>query len=574
MESTVEANLGRYPFTPAPRAAVALSRGCGRQCLGRALSVCALLISGCFLSGCGESSQEPGETAAPVEKIPTPSEAPAEEDLGPPKRLFAKRFVVKVRKGPGRDTPRIGYLRGGVVMQATSAEPVEGPGCRRGWWQLTTGGYVCNRRDVIAFLGDRLPAVRAAQPDRERPLPYVYAVARRNHIPVYKRLPNDTEAAIHEGYKVPGHVLVDGVLVPQSQAPQAPPSPDEGTPAGLGQGVSAAEAKPEAKPDTLPADANLSDHGLAVSGDGAEVAEEPEGPPTLDSLLATEDETVLLRRMLRGFFVSLDREFEVGRRRYYRSQQNEYIPASALMEVEGSDFSGVSLTDGRNLPIAYVVDRRARRFEQRGTRPPRATGPATRRFVFETKSDETHGRTRYLGPGDGSLYRERDLVVIEAQARPEGVGEHEKWIDVDLTRQSLVAYEGNNPIFATLISSGRIRRENVPELDHRTPTGLFRVSAKHLTHQMDGDNAIDGPYSIQDVPYVQYFQLAFAIHTAFWHDRFGRPKSHGCVNMSPADARWLFGWTDPPLPHGWHGAYPSEQVPGTWIHIHGETPKG
>jgi lipoprotein-anchoring transpeptidase ErfK/SrfK len=91
---------------------------------------------------------------------------------------------------------------------------------------------------------------------------------------------------------------------------------------------------------------------------------------------------------------------------------------------------------------------------------------------------------------------------------------------------------------------------------------------------MDGDHAIDGPYSIDDVPYVMYFQLAYAFHSAFWHDRFGRPKSHGCVNMSPRDARWFFGWATPRLPVGWHGAYPLEGQPQTWVHTHGETPKG
>ena len=65
-----------------------------------------------------------------------------------------------------------------------------------------------------------------------------------------------------------------------------------------------------------------------------------------------------------------------------------------------------------------------------------------------------------------------------------------------------------------------------------------------------------------------------SFHSAFWHNLFGRPKSHGCINMSPADARWLFNWAGPPLPEGWHGAYPDEDTPGTLVRIRGETPTG
>jgi lipoprotein-anchoring transpeptidase ErfK/SrfK len=98
------------------------------------------------------------------------------------------------------------------------------------------------------------------------------------------------------------------------------------------------------------------------------------------------------------------------------------------------------------------------------------------------------------------------------------------------------------------------------------------VKSKHLTDTMDGDTAVDGPYSVDDVPYVMYFELAYALHSAFWHNGFGIPRSHGCVNLAPLDARRVFEWADPPLPEGWHSAYPTAETPGTWIHVHGETP--
>ena len=153
----------------------------------------------------------------------------------------------------------------------------------------------------------------------------------------------------------------------------------------------------------------------------------------------------------------------------------------------------------------------------------------------------------------------------------------EKWIDVDLTNQSLVAYEGARPIYATLISSGRVLDEDDPLKNFATPTGSFRLTSKHLTATMDGDHALDGPYSIEDVPYVMYFQLAYALHSAFWHDSFGRPRSHGCINLAPDDARFIFNWATPELPKGWHGVYPQEgkgdELLGTRLYIRGEAPK-
>ncbi|HEX7672087.1 MAG TPA: L,D-transpeptidase, partial [Polyangiaceae bacterium] len=70
---------------------------------------------------------------------------------------------------------------------------------------------------------------------------------------------------------------------------------------------------------------------------------------------------------------------------------------------------------------------------------------------------------------------------------------------------------------------------------------------------------------LRDVPYVQYFKEGYALHAAYWHDAFGTPRSHGCVNLSPLDARWLFSWTEPSVPSAWHGAMSNH---GTLVSIH------
>jgi hypothetical protein len=135
---------------------------------------------------------------------------------------------------------------------------------------------------------------------------------------------------------------------------------------------------------------------------------------------------------------------------------------------------------------------------------------------------------------------------------------NDQWIDVDLGEQVLVAYRGHRAVFATLISSGR---------GHPTPRGNYPVWAKVATTTMDNQSYEDDPYMVQGVPWVMLFQAHNALHGAYWHNQFGNRKSHGCVNLAPYDARWLFEWTGPMLPHGWTGFLPSDLRRSTIVHV-------
>lgn len=119
----------------------------------------------------------------------------------------------------------------------------------------------------------------------------------------------------------------------------------------------------------------------------------------------------------------------------------------------------------------------------------------------------------------------------------------ERWIDVNLSTQTLVAYEGTTPVFTTLISSG------LPQ--YATVVGEFRIWLRYESQDMNG-YAIGYDYYTPDVPYVQYFYKGFAIHGAYWHNNFGTPMSHGCVNVTPADAAWLYNFA----------------TNGTWVKVH------
>jgi hypothetical protein len=154
---------------------------------------------------------------------------------------------------------------------------------------------------------------------------------------------------------------------------------------------------------------------------------------------------------------------------------------------------------------------------------------------------------------------------------PKDLAPDEKWIDVNLSTQSIVAFEGERPVFATIISSGR-HNDDDPAKDHRTVQGTFRVTEKHIAATMEADTASDGPYKIEDVPWIMYFEGSYALHGAFWHSSFGKERSHGCVNMQPIDAKAVFAWTGPALPSGWHGVKSTDKNPGTRVIVH-EDPK-
>src|SRR5439155_445848 len=120
----------------------------------------------------------------------------------------------------------------------------------------------------------------------------------------------------------------------------------------------------------------------------------------------------------------------------------------------------------------------------------------------------------------------------------------EKWIDVDADQQILIAYEGDAPVFVTLVSTG---------IHHSTPTGIYRVRGKDLRTRMQNPAEIPDAagWNVADVPYSMRFRKNFALHGAYWHDGFGRERSQGCVNLSPADARRLYDWVLPAAPPGW-----------------------
>ncbi len=133
------------------------------------------------------------------------------------------------------------------------------------------------------------------------------------------------------------------------------------------------------------------------------------------------------------------------------------------------------------------------------------------------------------------LIPDEDLAPISPHVPPEY-----KTIDVNLTDQTLVAYEYGVPVWGHTISSG-VR-------DHPTPEGIHYIWDKRISEHMVADTASDDPdyYDLPGVPFVCYFTDDWvATHGTYWHNDYGRPRSHGCVNLPPDAARWLWRWTTP-----------------------------
>ncbi|MDJ0620391.1 MAG: L,D-transpeptidase [Calothrix sp. MO_192.B10] len=103
------------------------------------------------------------------------------------------------------------------------------------------------------------------------------------------------------------------------------------------------------------------------------------------------------------------------------------------------------------------------------------------------------------------------------------------WIQINLSRQRLIAWKGKKPVYAVIVSTGK---KETP-----TRTGIFRVKTKLRKTRMKGED-----YDVPDVPHTMYYQGGYAIHGAYWHRRFGTPVSHGCVNVAPDHAKWLYKW--------------------------------
>ncbi len=189
----------------------------------------------------------------------------------------------------------------------------------------------------------------------------------------------------------------------------------------------------------------------------------------------------------------------------------------------------------------------------------------TGRLAFQTTvvvdDPPTHKRGMNFYPlHDGSGWVDAKAIRRYIPAEPLAeVGPTDVWVDVEVSQQTLTLFRGTTPIFHTVISSGTATNP--------TPLGIYRMESKLALTDMRSKPGDDDAYHVEAVPWAMYFDGRFALHGAYWHNRFGNRVSHGCVNLSPKDAKRVFEALDPALPGGWISVYEHEDDLGALVRV-------
>ncbi|HEV8245483.1 MAG TPA: L,D-transpeptidase [Polyangiaceae bacterium] len=261
----------------------------------------------------------------------------------------------------------------------------------------------------------------------------------------------------------------------------------------------------------------------------------------------------------------------------------KFVRAADLEAAESTSFSGALLDKDVKLPLAWVVKRGVRAWKLDGT------------FVKKHDLLDYHARLeltgrfrtvdgeKYWAVSDGRWVRHKDVTLALPRSKfPDFAKEGVKWIDLSIITSVLIAYEGKQPILATLASVARpiegdpglVSAEVIPAAAVARPAdtaakpspnalGTFEVRAKHVTLVGANPREQGESYELYDVPWVLELSSGRKLYGAYWHDRFGVEHGGGNVELAPADAQRLFSWVTPALPSGFHGFSPAQIKDGT-----------
>jgi hypothetical protein len=563
--------------------------------------------------------------------VPTSTVDHGELDTLAPKdspQIGSLVIAATVYKLPDTGSRKLGYVRlGGTVPR--DPEPVKGRGCKGDWYRVYPMGHVCTDEASID-MNHALLRAAGRRPDLSKPMPYKYGFVRATS-PQYLRAPSKSEQeksefklAEHLEWFQQNHAEVQKVIPGANDVPldaRGAALPGSKLPPGFRPSTSLSENElfgGHTPDDPLPwwleggrKIPNVSGYNVPEYAVFADRVRRKTGLSLVGAFNTESD------GMSRRFAVTVDMRL---------------VPTTKLKPDTGSPFHGVTLSDKLTLPLGWVNTQSARTFKlikgKDEARPDEAL-PFRAVIPLSGKARIKGGDRFYQTAKDKTVWvRAADLAVAEAPpALPPVADKGDKWIDISVKQQALVLYEGKKPVYATLISSGRDRLGD-PKTTLSTPRGSFRLTSKHIAAAMDseenssvsgGSRSHSGPtatasaatverlksadakgeklsaddarrlanvkkgrdpeygittrrgasdFELRDVPWIQYFAAGYALHGAYWHDVFGTARSHGCVNLAPIDARYVFFWTDPPVPAGWHGInVGSDMGEGTAVEI-------
>ena len=183
-----------------------------------------------------------------------------------------------------------------------------------------------------------------------------------------------------------------------------------------------------------------------------------------------------------------------------------------------------------------------------------------RRRILEIELSEDNAEWVKIPMGDVDGFVQRSaLRVWESVDKPDGIEEDEVWIDADVSSQMFSVFVGDDLLFTTLMSTAK--------KGHSTPLGTYQIYDKAVGWDLGSKEGSDDAYYMEDVPFVMHYYPRYAIHSAFWHDNFGEPASHGCINLSPKDAWTVYQLVSPDMPDGWQYIKQHKEDPGTVVRI-------
>jgi hypothetical protein len=261
-----------------------------------------------------------------------------------------------------------------------------------------------------------------------------------------------------------------------------------------------------------------------------------------------------------------------------------WVPKDRVALYPRVTFHGLKLGQDAKLPLAFFRGEDRPKYEKQTDGTLKPTGEKFPRlsYVELTGAELVVDGLTYLETRDrGRFVAKRDAVVPTPQPQtPWGANVNQEnttgrappgrrtWMEVSVLGGWLIAYEGTTPVYVTMVSPGRggVPVKGIDPLETAsTPTGSFPISGKFATATMVA------PYDFvhADVPWTQNFSGPHALHTAYWHDDWGNKKSAGCINVAPIDGRWLFDWTEPRVPEGWHGVrWQPKREPASTLVVH------
>lgn len=442
-------------------------------------------------------------------------------------RAASTAFRTWIYTDTGPNRTRFGYLRVGTVVDVRGP-PIKNDGCEEGWVRVNPRGFICLGKGATLDLTTPIVQEASVRPKRGEGLPYLYALATADPPHFYFQLPSRRQVRTIEG-RDPTSRFEQWRLLKVAAVPA----------------VQSVLGTPEQPPDFL------QNGGRVTKPYGVERRLENR----VHSGRAAADS---------GFAIS--RTMTHDGRWYGMTTEHDLVALDRLRIVVPSALRGIEIPAEAGLPVGFVTKEQLARFatnEHNGALTPNGALPKRHGILLTGKKMQGG----MIESREGFWVAAEGLQVVPARKDfPSFATGDRKWIDISILGQTLVAYQGRTPVYATLVSSGRGGMGD-PETESATPRGTFMIYSKHVSSTMDGADDVSDSYSLLDVPFVQYFHKGFALHGTYWHDEFGRIRSHGCVNLAPKDAAWLFEWTDPNVSTDWHGVINKER--GTVVYIHG-----